>query len=496
MKKTLTIALLGTIAATSAYANNLNAKIVSESVTKYSNNAETAANTNVDSTIHAVKSIADIGDIQANGAKLAKGLVLTSSGQVKIPNTVKPKDMYMTDETAAAKGIAKYNAEKDDINANIERLTEKRNNVSGIGKAIKQLNYDRKIAQKKEELKAIDIKIDILKGIEDGSKAYAEEKIAQFNNVKNITINGPKAYFNDIAKPISSHLNAAWDSATSLNYMGYRSNIDMFWSAKIALLNGQYYVNSKDAATAIEFNDIKNYLTIQAIKSIRSSDTTKAIALYADATTLAYVVTTLNDLESGIQKKIATSPRITAQSICEANLLNIKANTKVSAARNVISGLSDPKNVKAILTQLLDRFSIGDITVYDLYKLGNIWAINAAVNAISAAIGSEGLIYVKDRTLMLRPASAVADIVANAITEDSVYKQVSDADSILFGNNACNFIAAKNSSNPIAQAMVAASKQIAEKLSKGEVVSPAFEEKVYVALEATIFENLNKVLPK
>ena len=495
MKKTLTIALLGTIAATSVYADDLSAKVVNESVTKYSNDAETAANTDVNSSFNAIKSIADISNIQANGARLAKGLVLTDNGKVKIPNAVKPKDMYMTDEAAAAKGITKYSAEKDEIKATIEKWTEKRNKVSGISKKVKQLNYDHKIDQKKAELEDINTKIDILKGIENGDKAYAEEKISQFNIIKNITVNGPKAYFNDIAKPVSSHLNAAWDAANNFNYMSYRSNIDTFWSARVALWNGQYHVNSKDAATAIEFNNIINYLTIQAIKSIQGSDTTKAISLYTDANTLAYTVTTLSDLESSIQKKI-TIPRRTAQSICEAGLLDIRANTKVSAARNVINELSDQKALEDILTRLLDKFSIGDITVYDLNKLGSSWATKAAINAISAAIGSEGMVYVKDHTLMLRPASAIAGPVANSIDESGIYKQVSDADIILFGSNACNFTAAKNSNNPVAKAMVAASKQIAGQLSKGKIVDAAFEEKVYVALEATIFENLSKVLPK
>ncbi|MDE5024852.1 hypothetical protein NAI69_10265, partial [Francisella tularensis subsp. holarctica] len=77
----------------------------------------------------------------------------------------------------------------------------------------------------------------------------AEDNIAQMTNVKNIPANCPKAYFNDIAKPVLSHLNAAWDTATSLNYVDYRSNIDMYWGARVVLRNGQYNINSKDAAT-------------------------------------------------------------------------------------------------------------------------------------------------------------------------------------------------------------------------------------------------------
>ncbi|MDE5005069.1 hypothetical protein NAI73_11545, partial [Francisella tularensis subsp. holarctica] len=80
--------------------------------------------------------------------------------------------------------------------------------------------------------------------------------------VKNLTVNGPNEYFNDIAKPVLYHLNAEWDSDTSLNYVDYRINIDMFWGARVFLCNGQYNINSKDASNAIELNDITNYLTI------------------------------------------------------------------------------------------------------------------------------------------------------------------------------------------------------------------------------------------
>ncbi|MDE4986344.1 hypothetical protein NAI35_10295, partial [Francisella tularensis subsp. holarctica] len=83
--------------------------------------------------------------------------------------------------------------------------------------------------------KSITTKIEILKGIENGDKAYAEEKISQFNIVKNISVYGPKAYFYDIAKPVLSHLNAACDSATILIYLDYRRNIDMFWGARVVL---------------------------------------------------------------------------------------------------------------------------------------------------------------------------------------------------------------------------------------------------------------------
>lgn len=325
----------------------------------------------------------------------------------------------MKDQATAAQGLEKYRAERDEINNNIKKLESQ-----------KKLGWRIKVVAEQAKLKSINTKIDILKGIENGDKAYAEEKIAQFNIVKNITVNGPKAYFNDIAKPVSSHLNAAWDSATSLNYVDYRSNIDMFWGARVALWNGQYNINSKDAATAIEFNDITNYLTIQTIKSLQGSDTTKAVSLYADANTLAYTVTTLGDLESGIQEKIA-SPR-TAQSICEADLIDIRANNKVSTARNVINGLSDQKTVETILTHLLDKISIGDITVYDLDKLGNNWAIKAAVNAISTTIGSEGVLYVKGHTLMLRPASAVAGPVANIHYQHNDDNKIDHLDHICF----------------------------------------------------------------
>ncbi|MBK2149457.1 hypothetical protein IBD90_00845 [Francisella tularensis] len=483
MKKTLTIALLGTIATTSVYADDLNAKIVNESVTKYSNNVETDADTNTNSPIYAFKSIAaDASNIQANGEKLARGFVLTNNGAVKIPNSIKPKNMYMKDQATAAQGLEKYRAERDEINNNIKKLESQ-----------KKLGWRIKVVAEQAKLKSINTKIDILKGIENGDKAYAEEKIAQFNIVKNITVNGPKAYFNDIAKPVLSHLNAAWDSATSLNYVDYRSNIDMFWGARVVLWNGQYNINSKDAATAIEFNDITNYLTIQTIKSLQGSDTTKAVSLYADANTLTYTVTTIGDLSS-VQKKIA-SPR-TALSICEASLISIRTNTKVTTARNIINRLSNKKAVKPILRHLLNQTSIDDIILYDLDKLGDNWALKAATNAIRSTIGSDSILYVKGHTLMLISTSSMVDAFIKAIAENEIYKQVSDADRVLFGKNACNFTAAKNSNNPIVKAMIAASKQIAGQLPKGQVIDTVFEEKVYLALQSTMFENLSNVLPK
>ncbi|MBK2106139.1 hypothetical protein [Francisella philomiragia] len=484
MKKTITIVLLGSIAATSVYADDLNANVVNNSIINYSNKVEAAADTDPNSAIYAVKSMAaDAADIQANGEKIARGLVLTNNGRVKIPNAVKPKDMYMKDQASAAQGLEKYRAERDGINKNIEKL-----------QSDKKLGWKIKVAAEQAKLKSINTKIDILKGIENGDKAYAEEKIAQFNIIKEITVNGPTAYYNNIAKPVSAELEAAWNSATALDYAGYRTNIDMFWNARVALWNGQYNINSKDADTAVAFNDITNYLTIQAIELIQGGSNEKAIATYANVNTLAYTVTTLGDLESGIQQKIA-SPR-TALSICEANLLDVRANSNIATARNVIKDLSDEKAVDAILTQFLDIINLGDIKVYDLDKLGENWAVKAAVNAISKAIGTEGVVYVKDHTLMLRPASAIAAPVANAIAENGIYKQVSDADSILFGVNACNFAAAQNSQSPVAKAMVAATKQISNQLAKGQTIDAAFQEQVYAALQATMFENLSKVIAK
>ncbi|MBK2110671.1 hypothetical protein IB685_00520 [Francisella tularensis subsp. novicida FSC159] len=493
MKKALIIALLANIATTTVYADGLNTKIV-KSITKYSNDIENTAQDDKDSPIYTIKNIASIvSDIQANSAKLAKGLVLTDGGKVSIPNPVKPKDIYMTDNATAAKGIAKYDSKRDEIKATIESLIEKRNNVSGIAKKIRKLKYDHKIAQKKSELKAINTKLDILKDIENGDKAYTEEKITQINTIKNITVNGFKAYSNDITKPVLSHLKAAWNYANKLNYMSYRNNIEIFWNARLALWNNQYYVNNKDAAKAFEFNDITNYLTIQAIKSLQDIDTTKAISLYANANTLAYTVTTIGDL-SGVQKKIA-SPR-TALSICEASLISIRTNTKVTTARNIIKRLSNKKAVEPILTNLLNQTSIDDIILYDLDKLGDNWALKAATNAIRSTIGSDSILYVNGHTLMLRSTSSMVDAFTKAIAENEIYKQVSGADRVLFGKNACNFTAAKNSNNPIVKAMIAASKQIAGQLPKGQVIDTVFEEKVYLALQSTMFENLSNVLPK
>ncbi|MEY8701903.1 hypothetical protein AB4F11_02415 [Francisella philomiragia] len=44
--------------------------------------------------------------------------------------------------------------------------------------------------------------------------------------------------------------------------------------------------------------------------------------------------------------------------------------------------------------------------------------------------------------------------------------------------------------------MVAATKQISNQLAKGQAIDAAFQEQVYAALQATMFENLSKVIAK
>ncbi|MBD5784474.1 hypothetical protein IFN73_12005, partial [Francisella tularensis subsp. holarctica] len=123
----------------------------------------------------------------------------------------------------------------------------------------------------------------------------------------------------------------------------------------------------------------------------------------------------------------------TALSICEASLISIRTNTKVTTARNIINRLSNKKALKPILRHLLNQTSIDDIILYDLDKLGDNWALKAATNAIRSSIGSDSILYVKGHTLMLISTSSMVDAFIKAIAENEIYKQVSDDDRVLFG---------------------------------------------------------------
>ncbi|MDE5012735.1 hypothetical protein NAI80_10465, partial [Francisella tularensis subsp. holarctica] len=77
--------------------------------------------------------------------------------------SIKPKNMYMNDQATAAQGLEKYRAERDEINNNIKTLESQ-----------KKLGWRIKVVAEHAKLKSINTKIDILKGIENGDKAYAE----------------------------------------------------------------------------------------------------------------------------------------------------------------------------------------------------------------------------------------------------------------------------------------------------------------------------------
>ncbi|MDE4998780.1 hypothetical protein NAI79_10515, partial [Francisella tularensis subsp. holarctica] len=81
---------------------------------------------------------------QANGEKLAIGFDLTNNGAVKIPNYIKPKNMYMKDQATAAQGLEKYIAERDEINNNIKKLESQM-----------KLGWRSKVVAEQDKLKSI-----------------------------------------------------------------------------------------------------------------------------------------------------------------------------------------------------------------------------------------------------------------------------------------------------------------------------------------------------
>lgn len=490
MTKTFTVALLSSISVSSIYANDLSAQSIYSSISKYSQNVANAAENYPNTAVYAINNIAsDASEIRSNGRKLARGLALANPAE--IPSTIKPKKIYMENKNTATQGIKKYIQQRDQIQATINSLINKKSNLSGFGKNIKKLDLDHEISQYEAKKKLIDAKIDILEGIENGERAYAEGKLNQFDIIRNMTINGPKAYYDNIAQPMSKYLAAAWSAADNNDYANYKKNMTMFWNDRVAIWNNNYKIDNNDAATALAFNNIKNYLTIQTIAAIQNQDFNNAVSLYANANALAYTITNLNNVQSQVQAKL--NSLIAPQAQCEVALDSVRNNNSVTSARNIITNLSNEKGIEDILTNLLDHLNINSSSIYNLDYLDNDWAVNAAISSIHQASGSHGIIYIQNHHLMLRSVSSIAAPVANSISEDNIYKQVANVDGILFGDNACNFTAAQNSNDPIAKYLVTTSNQIAEKIGHGHI-DPAFRKNVYVALETVIFENLDSTL--
>ncbi|MDE4978236.1 hypothetical protein NAI52_11170, partial [Francisella tularensis subsp. holarctica] len=81
------------------------------------------------------------------GEKLARGFVLTNNCAVKIPNSIKPKNMAMKDQATAAQGLETYRAERDEINTHLKKLESQ-----------KKLGWRIKLVAEQAKLKSLNTK--------------------------------------------------------------------------------------------------------------------------------------------------------------------------------------------------------------------------------------------------------------------------------------------------------------------------------------------------
>ena len=338
------------------------------------------------------------------------------------------------------------------------------------------------------------------RGRKNAAKA-AVEKLGEFNNdgffqtqydvVNGIRIdykNGFNAYNAELVNPSKEILGNAWTAATKFDYVDYTKNIHDFWNVRMNVWTNESEV-SKDAKA---FNELSNVATIQAISQIKGQDTAASIKDYANANELAFQVTTLGNSEQ-VVKDLVNNPTANLPLLCENNATAIVNNPSVKSAVELINKLDDENEVKTVITGVLSKVGIdSDYTVVNLKDtLGSM-----AANVIATVIGNDSVIHVdSDLNLKVEIAAIAAPKVADAISGNSIYKEVVASQNLVVGTETCNYEAVSTSTTRIGKAMMAATNYYADAIAKesGAPVDEATKSKVLMALEGTMYANINKI---
>lgn len=474
MKKTqLTIALLGSLVATSSFAATTGAE-VNSAITDYSKTSLDNAKTSDDSIVYRSTTLVDniINDKNIQNHLVNSFIADKTAGlktkaedykEYAVEKKERKKTKYAEKKQATknAKGWSKVKAFKEELNAKIE-LEKQRGRVSAAKKALNELN-----------------KFD-----NDG---FFKTQLDLANGIKNDTINGAKEYNNTLVKPSTAILNDSWNAAKSLNYIDYTTNMHKFWDSRLAVWNGSADISKKTAA----FNELTNYATIEAVAKINNTDIDKAIKDYANANELAYMVTTLGNSEQQVFDLVNGSTNL--NTYCSVNATKITDNDKVQRAVETIAKLQDKEEIADVFEAIFKKIGIdNDYTIVNLKDtLGKLGA-----QAISTIIGNDGVVHVDtDFNLKLNITGLAAEPVANAIANNGIYKEVNESKDLIVGNQVCNYEAVKNSDTKVAHAMMSAVNYYSNAIAKesGTPVDEATKNNVLLALEGTVYANINKI---
>lgn len=479
MKKTkLTIALMGSMAVTSAFATT--GTEVNASLVKYSNTSLDNATTNPDSII---KRTTTLVNTLVNDTAVQKHLVnslvaeKTVGLKTKAANyksaadeKLKNKKNKLADrQTVAAetKGFAKINAWKDVLSSKIE-VEKQRGRVRAARNAINEL----------------------AKFVNDG---FFNDTVAQANGIRVTLKNGLNDYNNQLVNPSKDMLSNAWSAATKFNYVDYTANIHSFWDTRMNVWSDASDL-TKDAQA---FNELTNVATIEAIAQIKGQDTAASIKDYANANELAFQVTTLGNSEQ-VVKDLVNSPTANLYLLCSNNAQAIVNNSAVKNAVDTINQLQNKEEIATVIDAVLAKVGIdSDYTIANINSiLPNIPGKKLILDAISNAIGNAGSISVDaDYNLKVDITGLAAQPLADAIAGNSIYKEVVASQNLVVGSDVCNYDAVSTSTTRVGQAMMAATNYYANAIAKesGTPVDAATKSKVLMALEANLYANINKI---
>ena len=482
MNKTkLTIALMGSMAVTSAFATT--GTEVNSSITKY--------------TTASVENAKPTGDsLVARSSALYTTLKTDSNIQKHVVNSLiadKTADLKLKAEKYLESAIEKKDAKK----AKYEEKKTARENAKGVSNRVKALTKELKakveLEKQRGRVSAAKKSLNELNKFENDG--FYKEMYNEAKSIGTDTQNGFKGYNEQLVNPSKEMLSNAWDAASKFDYNNYTNDIHSFWDLRMNVWNDATGI-SKDT---LSFNELTSFATIEALSAIRSQDNTKSIKDYADANELAFMVTTLGNSEQQVITKINENMAKPNGLFlfCSSEATTLAANKNVANAMTVIDSLDDEAKVTDVITTVLAKLNIdNDFTLVNLKENKQLKPLAAIIKAV---IGDQGVFSVDaDYNFKINITAFAAPQIAEAVSGNAVYKVVLDSQELLLGDQVCNYDAVVTSAaanNKVAQALISASNYYANEVAKdaGTHVDAATKANALLALEGLMYSNINKI---
>ncbi|AIT09031.1 hypothetical protein LO80_02930 [Candidatus Francisella endociliophora] len=468
MKKTLTIALLSSIAVTSVYATT--AGDIKDAAASYSQ----ASLDNENSLINQTGNF--YNDVSTNRDHLAKSYVGYKTVGLKTKavdykkyadeKLVAKKNKLSEREKIAkeAKGLKKAKAWKNVLSSKIE-VEKQRGRVRAAAKAVEVFNNF-------------------------NNDGYYKAKQAEGKTLKNTYVLGYKDFNSGYITPAQKDITSAFNAAKALNYTDYKTNINAFWNLNLSIWNNDSNLDENGQ----KFNEFLNTVTIEAISQVTNKTAKDSVEEYAKANRLAFLVTTLGNSEAELTSFINKNQGTNLYMACTNSAQNVANNQNVADVMYTIKALQNEQEISGVIHSVLESLKIDNN--YPLINLKDQVGKTTA-EILKTIIGDQGVITV-DSSYNLRVdiAGIAAPQISKAVADNKIYTEVLKSQDLLIGNNTCSFDAVNtdaSNGNKVAQALQAAVNHYANEYAKetGLPVDNATKEKVLLALEAILYNKID-----